>query len=136
MARRRFISTRPLEADRAEVEAAGIEVVSAPNMLADVEAVLERAGNSRIGSGPKRLLPYRLARRAQDLSIGDSTAMIDRLLMKKLDCEIEAMRKAAHLADEGYAVFRDAARPRPCRLRARRRSRKRSFARTASTTIS
>jgi len=100
----------PLEADRAEVETSGIEVVSAPNMLADVEAVLERAGNSHIGSGPKRLLPYRLARRAQDLAIGDATAMIDRLLMKKLDCEIEAMRKAAHLADEGYAVFRNAAR--------------------------
>ena len=100
----------PLEADRAEVEAPGIDVISTPNMLADVEAVLERAGNSRIGSGPKRLLPLRLARRAKDLAIGDATAMMDRLLMKKLDCEIEAMRKAAHLADEGYAVFRDAAR--------------------------
>jgi Xaa-Pro aminopeptidase len=36
--------------------------------------------------------------------------MMDRLLMKKLDCELEAMRQAAHLADEGYAVFRNAAR--------------------------
>ena len=30
--------------------------------------------------------------------------------MQKLDCEIDAMRAAAHLADEGYEVFRHAAR--------------------------
>jgi Xaa-Pro aminopeptidase len=36
--------------------------------------------------------------------------MMDRLLMKKLDCEIAAMRAAAHMADEGYDVFRNAAR--------------------------
>ena len=38
----------PLEADRAAVEAPGINVVFAPSMLADVEALLERAGNSRL----------------------------------------------------------------------------------------
>jgi Xaa-Pro aminopeptidase len=100
----------PLEADRAAVETRGIEVVYAPAMLADVEALLERAGNSRIGAGPKRLMPRRLASRANDLGISDRTAMMDRLLMKKLDCEIGAMRAAAHMADEGYEVFRNAAR--------------------------
>ena len=100
----------PLEAERAAVEAPGIESLYAPAMLAQVEAVLERAGNARIGAGPKRLMPQRLASRAQDLAIHDRTAMMDRLLMKKLDCEIAAMRAAAHLADEGYEVFRNAAR--------------------------
>ncbi len=91
----------PLEAERAEVEAPGIEVMYAGAMLADVEAVLERSRNSRMASAPKRLMPRRLASRAKDLEIGDYTAMFDRLLMKKLDCEIAAMHAAAHLADDG-----------------------------------
>ncbi len=100
----------PLEAERAEVETSGIDIIYASSMLTEVEALLERAGNSRIGAGPKRLMPQRLASRAQDLGIGDRTAMMDRLLMKKLDCEVAAMRAAAHMADEGYEMFRNAAR--------------------------
>jgi Xaa-Pro aminopeptidase len=100
----------PLEADRAAVEAPGIDVVFAPSMLADVEALLERTANSRLASAPKRLLPRRLAARTDDLSIADGTAMMDRLLMKKLDVEIAAIRAAADIADEGYAVFKHAAR--------------------------
>jgi Xaa-Pro aminopeptidase len=100
----------PLEADRAVVEAPGIEVVFTPSMLADVEAVLERAGNSSLASAPKRLLPRRLAARTDDLGIADRTAMMDRLLMQKLDIEIAAIRAAADIADEGYAVFKNAAR--------------------------
>ena len=99
-----------LEADRAAVETPGIETIHAPDMLARVEAVLERAGNSRIATSPKRLMPQRLASRSQDLGLGDSTAMMDRLLMKKLDCEIAAIRAAASVADEGYRIFHNAAR--------------------------
>ena len=58
-----------------------------------------------------RLLPRRIAARAKDLQLGDQTAFLDRLLMRKLASEIDAMRRAAKLADEGYAVFRAAARP-------------------------
>ena len=43
----------PLEADRAAVETPGIETIYAPAMLAEVEALLERAGNSRIGTSPE-----------------------------------------------------------------------------------
>jgi Xaa-Pro aminopeptidase len=100
----------PLEAERAQVESPGIEILYAPAMLADVEALLERSRNSILGAAPKRLLPRRLAARVKDLNIADATAMLDSLLMKKLDCEIAAMRSAAHLADEGYEVFRRAAR--------------------------
>jgi Xaa-Pro dipeptidase len=100
----------PLEADRAAIEAPGIDVVYAPSMLADVETVLERARNSRIGAAPKRLMPRRLAARATEFGIHDRTGMMDHLLMKKLACEVDAMRAAAHLADEGYEVFKNAAR--------------------------
>jgi Xaa-Pro aminopeptidase len=99
-----------LEAERAGAETSGIEVIYAPEMLADVEALLERSRNSRLGTAPKRLLPRRLAARAKDLDLSDRTALVDRLLMRKLDCELDAIRAAAHVADEGYQVFRNAAR--------------------------
>jgi Xaa-Pro dipeptidase len=101
----------PLEAERAEIEAPGVETVFAPDMLARVEAALERARNSRIAAAPKRLIPRRIAAHAADWDIADGTAMMDRLLMVKLECELDAMRAAAHMADEGYAAFRGAARP-------------------------
>jgi Xaa-Pro aminopeptidase len=100
-----------LEAERAPVQTPGFVYGCWPNMLAHVESALERSRNSSIGIAPKRLLPRRLAARAKDLGLTDRTSMLDRLLMQKLDCELDAMRAAAHLADEGYQVFRDAARP-------------------------
>src|SRR4029079_16216647 len=45
-----------------------------------------------------------------ELKITDETGFVDRLLMNKLDVEIDAIRKAARLADEGYKVFKQAAR--------------------------
>ena len=98
-----------VEAERAGVEAQ-VDVVHAPSMLEDVEAFLARAGNSRIGTAPKRLVPQRIAARSRDLGATDATTLMDHLLMVKLDPEIAAMRAAAHMADEGYAVFKNAAR--------------------------
>src|SRR5262249_29886132 len=46
-----------------------------------------------------------------DLNLADETPFFDALLMAKLDAEIDCMRRAAKLADDGYAVFRAAARP-------------------------
>jgi Xaa-Pro dipeptidase len=100
----------PLEVDRAELECPAVEVVHAPNLVAEVSSALDRFRNQRIGAAPYRLLPRRLCARARDLQLGDQTAFLDRLLMRKLDSEIAAMRRAAKLCDEGYAVFRAAAR--------------------------
>jgi Xaa-Pro aminopeptidase len=100
----------PLEVDRAEIDCPDLEVVYAPNLIADVDGALDRFRNQRIGSAPGRLIPRRLAARAKDLNLADQTAFLDRLLMHKLDSEIAAMRRAAKLADDGYAVFREAAR--------------------------
>ena len=100
----------PLEVDRVALECPGLEVIHAPNLIAEVDAALDRFRNQRIGAAPARLLPRRLAARAKDLNLGDQTGFLDRLLMRKLDSEIAAMRRAAKLADEGYSVFRQAAR--------------------------
>src|SRR6266581_2425524 len=42
--------------------------------------------------------------------IARATATLDRLMLRKSPAEIRAFRRAAALADEGYAVFREAAR--------------------------
>src|SRR5258708_5484764 len=101
----------PLEADRAQIDCPGVEVIHAPDLVAEVDGALDRFRNQRIGAGPRRLIPRRIAARAQDLELRDATALIDRLLMAKLDSEIDAIRRAARLADTGYAVFRQAAQP-------------------------
>ena len=99
-----------LEAERARHETKDIDVVYAAEMLKAVESRLESLPQFRIGIAPKRLMPQRVVARTGDLKLGDATALMDHLLMVKLDCEIDAIRMAAHIADEGYAVFRNAAR--------------------------
>jgi Xaa-Pro aminopeptidase len=100
----------PLEAERAERECA-VNVVYAPDLAGTVEEAMHRLRNQRLGGAPYRLLPRRIAARQKDLALTDQTAFLDRLLMGKLASEIDAMRRAARLADDGYAVFRAAARP-------------------------
>ncbi len=101
----------PLEVDRAEVDCRDIEVIHAPDLVAEVDTALERFRNQRIGAAPHRLIPRRIAARRNELQLSDQTALLDRLLMGKLDAEVDAIRRAAQLADSGYAVFRQAARP-------------------------
>jgi Xaa-Pro aminopeptidase len=97
----------PLEAERAQVECPGVNVVMAPDLVGTVEAALARS-NGRIGGAPFRLLPRGVAARLKNLS--NETPLLDTLLMAKLAAEIDALRRAARLADEGYEVFRKAAR--------------------------
>jgi Xaa-Pro aminopeptidase len=101
----------PLEADRATLDCPGIEVVLAPDLTGEVEGALDRMRNQSMGAAPQRLLPRRIALRAGELKITDETGFVDRLLMRKLDEEIDAIRRAAKLADEGYKVFMQAVRP-------------------------
>jgi Xaa-Pro aminopeptidase len=100
----------PLDADRAGIECPGIDIVQTRDLAGEVDRALDRFRNQRIGGAPFRLLPRRIAARAADLKLDDRTALLDRLLMVKLDSEIAAMRRAAKMADAGYAVFRQAAR--------------------------
>ena len=101
----------PLEADRAALDCPGIEIVHAPDLVAEVDTALDRMRNRSLGAAPQRLIPRRIAARAADLKMTDETGFIDRLLMNKLSGEIDAIRKASRLADEGYKVFMQAARP-------------------------
>lgn len=100
----------PFEAERAAVECPSVDTVVASNLVEDVATTIRQLGNRRISAGPYRHLPYGLAKLHTDTRFDDATAILDRLLMVKADEELNAVRRAAHLADEGYAVFRDAAR--------------------------
>jgi Xaa-Pro aminopeptidase len=84
--------------------------VVAPDLVGTVGALLTRLGNRRTAAGPKRHLPHGLAKRRDEFRFEDATRLLDRLLMVKAEDELAAVRRASRLADEGYAVFRDAAR--------------------------
>jgi Xaa-Pro aminopeptidase len=99
-----------LEADRAALDCPNIEIVQAADLVGEVDTALNRMRNQSMGAAPQRLLPRRIAARAGELKITEETGFVDRLLMRKLDSEIAAIRKAAKLADEGYKVFMQAAR--------------------------
>ena len=71
------------------------EVIHAADLIAEVDAVLDRLRNHRIGAAPQRLLPRRIAARAKVLNISDQTAFVDRLLMDKMESEVAAIRRAA-----------------------------------------
>lgn len=100
----------PFEADRAQVEAPDIRTVVSDDIIAEVNSVIQRHGNRRFGAGPKRHLPYGIGRIGETFGMQDATALVDGLLMVKSQEELDAVRRAARLADEGYDVFRNAAR--------------------------
>ena len=100
----------PAECDRARMEIQG-EVVFAPRLVQEAKQQLLRAGNHMIAAAPYHLLPYGLLHGEADLRVHDGASIIEHLLMTKMEAEIALVRQAARLADEGYAIFRDAARP-------------------------
>jgi Xaa-Pro aminopeptidase len=99
------------EAERAEIEAPHLAVHFAPDIARAVAARLERVANASIAAAPRHLLPRWLADAGHNFKLADGTAMLDRLLMHKGAGEIEAIRRAAQVADAAYAEFIRAVRP-------------------------
>lgn len=99
------------EAERAQEEAASVDVTFSRELSRGVIATLEPFANQRLAAAPPHLMPGWLSAKATHLRIEDGSSLIDRLMMEKFPAEIEAMRRAAALADEGYTYFRQAARP-------------------------
>lgn len=100
-----------LEVERAQFDCPDVEVCYAPDLVGEIAGTIDRLRNQRIGVAPRRLLPRGIAARAKALNLSDQTAFLDRLLMGKLESEIAAIRRAVRIADEGYAIFMQAARP-------------------------
>jgi Xaa-Pro dipeptidase len=91
------------EAERAEVEVADATIHFASDIARAVAARLERMGNRRMLAAPRRFMPNALINARASLE--DGTALLDTLLMHKLPAEIEAIRRAARMADDAYEAF-------------------------------
>jgi Xaa-Pro dipeptidase len=100
-----------VEVERAEVEVPDVKVAFASDIARAVGARLDRVANHRLGAAPRRFLPRWLADTERSFALENGTALLDRLLMHKLPAEIDAIRRAAQIADDAYAVFRAAVRP-------------------------
>jgi Xaa-Pro dipeptidase len=99
------------EAERAHEEAADAQVVFARDLAQGAAPMLEPIANRRVAAAPPHLLPAGFLAPERRLRIEDGVALLDRLMMEKLPGEIDAMRRASQLADEGYEYFCNAAKP-------------------------
>ena len=106
----RVIAEHPVEAARFRAEQSEFQVSWSSSVFDEVEAAIVSLGQGRVALAPLAAVPYRLATGPLAASMGPATAMLDRLMLRKSPSELDALRRAAALADEGYAVFRDAAR--------------------------
>ena len=105
------------EAERAEAEVPGVKIHFAADIARAVGARLDRVANHRLAAAPRRFLPSWLADRSRSFALEDGTALLDRLLMHKLPAEIAVLRRAAQLADDAYAAFRQAVQAGPPAIR-------------------
>ena len=99
------------DAERAEAEVPGVAVRLCDDIARTVGARLDRVANHRLAAAPRRCLPAWLAAAARSFTMEDGTALIDRLLMHKLPAEIDAIRRAAKIADDAYGEFIKAVKP-------------------------
>jgi Xaa-Pro dipeptidase len=99
------------EAERAEAEVPGARIHIATDIARAVGARLDRVANHRLAAAPRRFLPNWLADKSRSFALDDGTALLDTLMMHKLPAEIAVLRRAAQMADDAYAVFRQAVKP-------------------------
>jgi Xaa-Pro dipeptidase len=93
------------DAERAEAETAVVAVRCCGDIARAVGARLERAASRRLAAAPRRFVPAWLASAARSFTLEDGTVLLDRLLMHKLPAEIDAIRRAAKIADDAYGEF-------------------------------
>ena len=101
----------PNECERARAETTGLDIHYAPQIVKEAREQITRAGNRNVAASPMHLLPYGLVNAGSDVRYSDGAPVIERLLMSKMEVELDCIRRASKLADEGYIIFRDAARP-------------------------
>jgi Xaa-Pro dipeptidase len=99
------------DAERADQEVPDIKVSFTPNIASAVGARLDRVANSRIAAAPRKFLPRWLTDPSRSFKLEDATAIVDKLLMRKSAGEVDAVRRAAQIADEAYGEFIRAVRP-------------------------
>jgi Xaa-Pro aminopeptidase len=104
------VAEHPVEAKRFHAEQPELRVSWSNSPIEEVEGAIRVLSRRRIALAPIAAVPYRLATGPLASTLAGATALLDRLMLRKSPAEIDAVRRAAALADEGYAVFRAAAR--------------------------
>jgi Xaa-Pro dipeptidase len=99
-----------VETERAEAETSGIAVHFEADLVRAIAARAGGIGNCRLAAAPRRMIPTGMVAGDRATTIADATSLVDRLLMYKLPAEIVVLRRAAQLADDAYAAFRNAVR--------------------------
>jgi Xaa-Pro aminopeptidase len=107
----RVIVESPGECERIAAECPDLKAAWAPSPAGEALAHLGRLGNRRCAIAGRAIAPYALVAAPGAAALEDATGLLDRLLLRKSAGEIAAMRRAASLADDGYRVFLEAARP-------------------------
>ena len=97
-----------VEAERAEAETSGTTVHFDADIVRAVRARIDGAAHRRLAAAPRRLLPSGFLAKDRAATLADATVLVDWLLMHKLPTEIAVLRRAAQLADDAYAMFREA----------------------------
>ena len=104
------VAEHPVEAKRFQAEQPELRVSWSTSPIEEVEGAVRALGRRKIALAPAAVVPYRLATGPLAPTLASATAMLDKLMLRKSPAEIDAVRRAAALADEGYAVFRESAR--------------------------
>ena len=101
------------DCDRAEIEAKDTDVRFARDLAKAVTGEIEALANQKVAVAPRHLMPAWLARAEPErrLRLEDGNAILDRLFMIKMPAELDAIRRASAIADDGYAYFMEVARP-------------------------
>jgi Xaa-Pro aminopeptidase len=106
-----LLTGSPQEAERLASAWPDLSVRCVADPVAEAERSLAALSCAqRVALAPSQALPWRLARGAHGQSMARATALLDDLMVRKSAAEADAVERAAHLADEGYLVFRQACR--------------------------
>jgi len=106
----RVLIDSPSEAARIAAEHPHLSVSASTRLIADAEALIFRLGKQKAALAPSAAMPCRVALGPLGSTLKSGTALLDRVMLTKSPAEVDAVRRAAALADDGYAVFRAASR--------------------------
>jgi len=106
----RLLMESALEAARVAADNPHFSVSASTQLIAEAEALISGLRSRAAALAPSAAMPYRLAIGPLGPTLKSGTALLDRVMLRKSPAEIDAVRRAAGLADDGYAIFRAAAR--------------------------
>lgn len=101
----------PVEGARARSARPDATVTATDDLIGAARAQMKAFGNRKIAMAPADLMPFGLSAGDDAPRLEDGTELLDALMRVKSPAEVETIRRATEMADKGYEVFVDAAKP-------------------------